>query len=318
MASPHAQPREAAAPAAESCPRLAARPQARHGTLPSLSFPSRPRASTRCRGRSGTVGCLSFPHVQPWAASPLAVPGASGTLPSMAGLGRSGSQHLTSQGAKPWQGEGAAYAEQMESIKTKGSRPASIYYPSKGLKCIYRHPEPYGEGEPPPGATLAGRERQGQPCPRCSHATSRPFASLCPWAAPPSPRLGSQGPPPKLSQLASPLHCTPSPSLRTAPVPSHPPVRDDATEHPGHVERREDEERAPAPARNSQPLQHHLHGHCRCSGSTVEDPAAGSSPRCRGNSICACFLRAAAPADGVPELQAAPRLSLSLTSSWKR
>lgn len=68
-----------------------------------------------------------------------------------------------SLGAEPWQGEGAAYAEQMESIKTKGSGPDSIYYPSKGVKRISRHPQPEGEGEPS-RATPGGRDRQGQPC----------------------------------------------------------------------------------------------------------------------------------------------------------
>lgn len=95
----------------------------------------------------------------------------------------SGSQHRSSLGAEPWQGEGAAYAEQMESIKTKGSGPASIYYPSKVLKCIYRHSQPYGDGEST-GATPVGRETQGQL-----------------WV--------STGSPPSFSQLFSPLHRTP-------------------------------------------------------------------------------------------------------------
>lgn len=50
-------------------------------------------------------------------------------------------------------------------------------------------------------------------------------------------------------------------------------------------------------------------------GSTLEDPAAGSSPRCQ---ICACFFRAAAPANRHPELQAASHHSLSLSGSGKR
>lgn len=73
---------------------------------------------------------------------------------------------------------------------------------------------------------------------------------------------------------------------------------------------------APTPAQNSwRRVQHHLHGHCGRSGSTLEDPAAGSSPRCQ---ICACFFRAAAPANRFPELQAASRHSLSLSGSGKR
>lgn len=147
-------------------------------------------------------------------------------LPSRARLGPSISQHLPSSGAEPWQGEGAAYAEQMESIKTKGNGPDSIYYPSKGVRCISRHPQPYGKGEPS-GATPVGRDRQGQ-------HTDRSFTLLCPLAGPGA----SPGP----SQPFIPLLGTLSLFLGTAPVPSHPLLRDDATEQPGHVEWWGDEE----------------------------------------------------------------------------
>lgn len=41
---------------------------------------------------------------------------------------------------EPWHGEGAVYTEQMESIKTKGTGPASIYSPSQALKHSFTHP----------------------------------------------------------------------------------------------------------------------------------------------------------------------------------
>lgn len=113
--------------------------------------------------------------------------------------------------AEPWQREGAAYAEQMESIKTKGNGPDSIYYPSKGVKHISRHPQPYGEGEPS-RATPVGRDRQGQPClgwgtqPLTGHSacpglwlvlgTSQSFPALHPTAwAPSACSLGLHQPP---------------------------------------------------------------------------------------------------------------------------
>lgn len=167
-------------------------PRARHITLPSLSFPSfplHPPATEADLALSGaSVSPVSLFSLGP----PQPPPGNAGSTrdpPSTAQLGPSGSQHLTFPGAEPWQGEGAAYAEQMESIKTKGSGPASSYYPSKGLKRIYRHPQPHGKGEP-----AGAREK----CPECSDAgartTGRPFASLCPrgCSAKPSPR-GSWG-----------------------------------------------------------------------------------------------------------------------------
>lgn len=129
---------------------LAVHPQgmAHHLSQPQFPFLTK----TCCRGRPGTARCLSVPpvRVQPRGSSQQS---------------QTGPLHISASsfpGAEPWQGEGAAYAEQMESIKTKGSGPDSIYYPSKGVKRISR--QPYGEGEPS-RATPAGRDRQGQPRP---------------------------------------------------------------------------------------------------------------------------------------------------------
>lgn len=187
------QHQKKAASAAESHRRLAAYPQgtAHHPSQPQFPFfskctPPLQRQTWHCRvPRFPPYRCSASGHLSP----PPGNAGSTRDPPSTAQLGPSGSQHLTFPGAEPWQGEGAAYAEQMESIKTKGSGPASSYYPSKGLKRIYRHPQPHGKGEP-----AGAREK----CPECSDAgartTGRPFASLCPrgCSAKPSPR-GSWG-----------------------------------------------------------------------------------------------------------------------------
>ena len=190
------------------------------------------------------------------------------------------SRQHTSPGAEPWQGEGAAYAEQMESIKTKGSRPASIYYPSKGLNASTGISSQMEKGNPEGLPRRAGTGRAS----RAQGARTRvdmPLATHPPCSAPgcstePSPAVSAA--PPALSQFFSALHRTPSPFLGSPPVPGHPPVRDDATEQPGHLE-----QSGGRGAQCWQPQQHHLHGHCRHSGSRVQDPAAGSSPRRRAN-----------------------------------
>lgn len=151
-------------------------------------------------------------------------------------------------------------------------------------------------GTPPGPPWQAGKGRASRAHGAGARSTGQPFAPLCPWAALLSPCLGSGGPPPNLSQLASPLHCTPSPFLQTSPVPSHPPVRDDATEQPGHVEQREDEERVPAPARNSQRWVQHS----PCS-TTSTDTAGARDPRWR--------IQQQDPAHAAEAIQSVPAFS---------
>lgn len=170
-------------------------------------------------------------------------------------------------------GKGIAYAEQMESITTKGSGPASIYSPSEGFKRIYRHPQPYGDGEPT-GAVPTGRKRQDRGTnPGSQGHLLQCFASPCMF----------------FGTTAVLIHL----SLGVMLLSSQ------------NIKRREDEEQG---TQNIlllgavQPLHHHLHGH-----STAEDPAAGSSPRCQGTEsvllyqgCCSCRQIPCAPGSSWP------------------
>lgn len=157
-----------------------------------------------------------------------------------------------------------------------------MYYPSKGWKLTYRHPQAYRPGEPS-RATAVGRERQDPTVLGHGHTHHQPVchpALLLGCST--KPQLGSWG--------YLPTSHSPSPFCITSPAHSWGPHWSPATYPLGTMSPRKQgiwsgrrmRNRAPTFAQNSWHwVQHHLHGHCRRLGSTLGDPAAGSSPRCQ-------------------------------------
>lgn len=154
-----------------------------------------------------------------------------GDLPSRARLGPSISQHLHSP--EPSLGKGKELLMQNKWNQSKQKAAGLILFITHP-RVSNASPDSHMErGNPAGPPRRAGTGRASHARMR-AHTTTDQFTLLCPWAGP--------GAPPSPSQPFIPLLGALSLLLGTAPVPSHPLLRDDAKEQPGHVEVGGDEE----------------------------------------------------------------------------